>query len=138
MDMRNARREKSRRAIEEAIERLTKGLGTHPRHVGLRNVRLSNSAVAREAGVGEATLYRFPDLCYRIAALRKERGPSAVRSSEQRRASLLSQIEELKRQVRAAISENARLARELAKYDPMLGLRKPASIETQRRKRSVK
>ena len=56
---RHKRRERSRRAIERAIDRLQKGEGTHARHLGVA-VRITKAAVALEARVSVPTVFE-PD-----------------------------------------------------------------------------
>jgi hypothetical protein len=112
MDKRHGRRAASRLAIKSAIERLKNGLGTHPRHVAVM-VRLTKQAVAKEAGVSPATLYRFPELVKLIGEVTKGELPKAS-ASEQRRLKLVQRIDELERENAALIAENLRLSRELA------------------------
>lgn len=135
MDLRRKRRDKSRLAIEQAIDRLRSGNGTHPRHAGI-HVRITKAAIAREAKIGQATLYRFPDICAQIDELLGNKLEQKLRPAEQRRTKFISQIQELERRVKDVLSENARLQRELAKYDPLLGLRSPTHLEEYRKKRS--
>jgi hypothetical protein len=124
VDQRHKRREKSRQAIEKAPERLEQGSATHPRHVGI-SVRLTRQAVAREARISSATLYRFPDLLALIAETIGARHEQRLRPSEQRRARIVSQVEELERRVAALLAENLRLTRALATHDPTLGENAP-------------
>jgi len=116
MDKRHQRRDRSRQRIEAAIDRLQQGTATHPRHIGIR-VRLTRQAVAREAGVSSATLYRFPLLVQRVTNLLGSTKTQALPPAEQRRRQFLARIEELERQNNALLAENLRLVRELAKRD---------------------
>jgi hypothetical protein len=76
-------------------------------------VRLTKQAVAKEAGVSPATLYRFPELVKLIGEVTKGELPKAS-ASEQRRLKLVQRIDELERENAALIAENLRLSRELA------------------------
>ena len=113
MDRRNKRRDRSKAKIEAAIERLRAGSATHPLHIGIR-VRVTKQAVAREARVSSATLYRFPDLVEAIDEFFKSPQTQRMPQSEQRRRSLLARIAELERQNNQLLAENLRLTRELA------------------------
>lgn len=134
MDKRHKRKEKSRRAILDALERLKSGTATHPRHAGIK-VRITKEAVAREARVSPATLYRFPDLVQAVSAISSRSEVQRVGASEARRKALLKQIEVLEHRVNQLLSENLRLTRLLASYDPSLGKREPTDLETERRRR---
>src|ERR1700681_3617550 len=133
-DRRNWRKKQTRAKILQAISRLSNGVAVHPLHIGVR-VRISKEAVAREAGVSSATIYRFPDLCTSISAL-SSTTDQRIRPSEQRRKALQDRIADLERMLNGALSETVRLTRELAKYDPTLGVRAPISLEQRRRKKS--
>src|SRR5690348_8066522 len=113
MDKRNKRRAASRNKVEAAIQRLQSGSAHHPLHIGIK-VRITKQAVAREAGVSSATLYRFPDLVQSIDYLFKNKQVQLMPQSEQRRRTLLARIHELERQNNQLLAENLRLQRELA------------------------
>jgi len=113
MDKRHKRREKSKNQILAAIQRLHSGTATHPLHIGIQ-VRPTKQAVAREAGVSSATLYRFPDLIKSIDNLFDAPRPQAMPRAEQHRRSLLARIAELERQNNLLLAENLRLTREFA------------------------
>ncbi len=132
-DGRNQRKSATRAKITQAISRLSKGTAVHPLHIGVR-LRITKEAVAREAGVSNATIYRFPDLCQSISSLSRSK-EQRVRPSEQRRKALHARITELERMLNSALSETVRLTRELAKYDPTLGNKSPISIEERRQER---
>lgn len=136
MDGRSARRDASRKAILGAIERLKNGTATHARHAGLR-VRITKEAVAREARLSPATLYRFPDLVEVVGNL-KSPTQQSMRPSEAYRKKLLAQITELERQNIMLLSENLNLTRALVQYDPTLGRKIPTAIETGRERHSIK
>lgn len=110
MDGRNKRKVTTETALRSAVERLKRNEGHHPRHVGLR-VKLTNRAVALEAGVGVSTVYRFPAICDEI---KRASGSKAPRPSqaEQRRRKMQDEISELKMQIEALLAENVRLTRE--------------------------
>lgn len=112
MDGRVQRKEKSRAKILRAFNRLIEARGSHALHVGLR-VRVTKQAVAREAGVSSATLYRFPDLVALISSHANGDVQQRQRPALQRRK-LLSMIEERDRQIEALLTENHRLMRRLA------------------------
>jgi hypothetical protein len=133
-DGRNLRKTQTRTKIAQAISRLSHGTAVHPLHIGVR-VRVTKEAVAREAGVSNATIYRFPDLCTTISAL-SGTANQRIRPSEQRRKALHGRIADLERMLNGALSETVRLARELAKYDPSLGVKAPISLDQRRRKKS--
>jgi hypothetical protein len=133
MDRRHDRRERSRAAIEAAIERLRAGKANHPRHVG-RVVRLTKQAVAREARISSATLYRCPDLIARISEAGTGIGQRASREELRRNADRAT-IAELERRVNALMAEQSRLQELLAKYDPSLGERVPVRLDDRRGKR---
>lgn len=135
MDLRRRRREKSRVAIAAALERLQRGLGTHPRHAGLR-VRITKQAVAREARISPATLYRFPDLVEQIGNAMGQRSEQVARPAEQRRAQFIKRIEELENQVALLLGENLRLSRLLSQHDPTLGVKRPVSLNVERARRA--
>jgi hypothetical protein len=134
MDRRHKRTERTRGAIVAAIERLQKGDGTHARHVGLR-IRITKQAIAREAGISSATLCRYPDLVARIGAVAGDAVKQRLKPSEQRRARMVDDIAQRDREIAALLSENFRLTRELAKYDPHLGATPPANLERKRAER---
>lgn len=134
-DGRNLRKTQTRTKISQAISRLRNGTAIHPLHIGVR-VRVTKEAVAREAGVSSATIYRFPDLCTSISAL-SSTADQRIRPSEQRRKALQNRIAELERMLNGAVSETVRLTRELAKYDWTLGRKAPISLEQRRRKRKA-
>jgi hypothetical protein len=133
-DGRNLRKAQTRTKISQAISRLSNGTAVHPLHIGVR-VRVTKEAVAREAGVSNATIYRFPDLCTSIAALSATKN-QRIRPSEQRRKALHDRIADLERMLNGALSETVRLTRELVKYDPSLGVKTPISLEQRRRKKN--
>jgi hypothetical protein len=120
VDGRHRRRERSRRAIERAIERLQNGEGTHARHLGVA-VRITKAAVALEARVSP-TVFRHADLCARIDDLARTLPAPKARAAAQRRNKIVSERDDAKAQLAKAISEIARLTFELAKYDPTLGI----------------
>jgi len=130
-DGRHVRRERSRKAIEAALQRLHQGKGTHPLHAGIR-VRMTKQAVAREARVSPATLYRFPDLVQRIdesiGRIQQE-----IRPSEQRRRETAATIAELERRVSALLAENLRLTRLLGPRASQPGA--PIELDSERRRR---
>lgn len=128
------RRDRSQKAIESAIDRLQNGTGSHARHVGIK-VRITKQAVAREARVSSATLYRFPDLVERISSIVEMLHEQKIPPAEQRRKKALDEIAELKRQIAALLGENIRLTRLLAKYDPTLGRIEPTSLDAERERR---
>ncbi|HTV74406.1 MAG TPA: hypothetical protein VME66_11990 [Candidatus Acidoferrales bacterium] len=113
MDKRHKRRSHTGSKIEAAIERLRNGQATHPLHIGIQ-VRVTKQAVAREARVSSATLYRFPELVKVIDATLMSHQIQRVSQSEQRRRNLLARIVELERQNNQLLAENLRLTRELA------------------------
>ncbi len=113
MDKRKQRRISSKVKIEAAIERLRSGNATHPLHIGIQ-VRLTKQAVAREARVSSATLYRFPELITTIDESFQSTQRQKMPKSEQRRRNLLARIEELERQNNQLLAENLRLTQELA------------------------
>ena len=113
MDKRHKRRSHTGSKIEAAIERLRNGQATHPLHIGIQ-VRVTKQAVAREARVSSATLYRFPELVKVIDATLMSHQIQRVPQSEQRHRNLLARIVELERQNNQLIAENLRLTRELA------------------------
>lgn len=137
MDRRALRRQRSERAITDAIARLVNGNARYPGHVGIQ-VRLTKQAVAREAGVSSATLYRFPELVAKIDKISEKQVGQRQSASAQRLARLLEAIEEYKRREAALIAENLRLTRLLVKYDSSLGLERPVDLgrERLRRRRS--
>jgi hypothetical protein len=132
VDGRHKRRERSRRAIEGAIERLQNGDGTHARHLGVA-VRITKAAVALEARVSVPTVFRHADLCARIDDLAKTVPAPKLRAAAQRRKNLVSQRDDAKSQLAKAMSEIARLTFELAKYDPTLGIPQPIELISRRR-----
>jgi transposase-like protein len=121
--------------IVSALARLKDGTGTHSRHVGIR-VRITKQAVAREARVSSATLYRFPDLIKEVEAA-SEAVDQKLRPAEARRAAAADRIEELERQVAKLLSENLRLSRALLKFDPTLGRPEPVELDAQRAARKA-
>lgn len=131
MDKRSRRKQKSREAIEAAIDRLLNASATHPRHAGIR-VRITKEAVAREARRSPATLYRFPDLVERISGIASVRDQRIAPPSEQRRKAIVDENSELKRQNALLLAENLHLTRALAKFDPDLGRKVPANLEEMR------
>jgi hypothetical protein len=134
MDRRHLRREESRRAIAEAIDRLKSGNATHPRHVGIR-VRITKEAVAREARVSVATLYRSADLISEINSFATELIGQKIRPAEERRKKLLAEIDDLKTCLEALLAENYRLMELLAAYDPTLGEVSPIRLDVERKLR---
>lgn len=130
-DERRQRSARTRAGILEAIERLRKNSGTHPRHAGIR-VRLTKQAIAREARISSATLYRHADVLEQAGVGGRDVKDNRVRATEQRRIKLLDDIAERDSQIAALLAENLRLTRELAKYDPLLGLKRPASLASKR------
>lgn len=134
MDGRNKRRERSAIALRHALNRLCAGEGTHPLHVGIK-VRLTKGAVAREARVSPATLYRFPEICSEIDAAQDASPAQRVRPAEQRRRALHNKLALLEDRVSALLSENLRLTRALAKFDPHLGQEPVVFLEQHRSKR---
>jgi hypothetical protein len=120
IDRRHRRREKSRADLLAALQRLKNGEGTHAKHIGIR-VRITKEAVAREARRSPATLYRLPDVIEAInAESHSNPQKQQVPPSEARRRALVDEIEDLKRKNALLVSENFRLMRLLAKYDPKL------------------
>ena len=113
MDKRKQRRTASKAKIEAAIERLRSGNATHPLHIGIQ-IRVTKQAVAREARVSSATLYRFPELITAIDESFQSPQRQKIPQSEQRRRTLLASIEELERQNNQLLAENLRLTRELS------------------------
>jgi hypothetical protein len=112
VDGRHLRKKKTEGALRAAIARLRINEGMHPLHLGVR-VGLTRRAVAREAGVAIATVYRFANVCKEIDKVKaggKSVGPTPA---EQRREKLHAELVELRRQVGALVSENTRLTREL-------------------------
>jgi hypothetical protein len=107
------------------------------RYAGLR-VRITKQSVAREARVSSATLYRFPDLVERIGDIVGDHQEQRLRPSEERRAKLVKQVEELERRVAALLTENLRLMRLLANHDSTFGETKPSQLELARARRPVK
>lgn len=134
MDNRHKRKEKSRKALVEALERLQRGDGTHTRHRGIR-VRITKQAVAREARVSSATLYRFPDVVKQIGVAAGVISPAKPRSSEQLRAKLVDEVADLRRREQLLLAENVRLTRLLVKYDPTLGKKIPLDFEREKQRR---
>jgi hypothetical protein len=120
MDGRNKRKERSAAAFRHALERLRTGSGTHPLHVGIK-VRITKQAVAREARISSATLYRLPDVCAEIDAAQGSSPVRTLRPAEQRRRMLHETIRSLEERNAALLSENLRLTRALARFDPSLG-----------------
>lgn len=137
MDGRRNRTEATRFAIVSALERLKAGNGNHPRHAGL-NVRITRQAVAREAQVSSATLYRFPDLVALIRDANKDSTEQRLRPAEQRRTLLLAEISERDRRIEQLLCQNYRLMTELAKYDKALGEKRPTDIGERRNRKSGK
>jgi hypothetical protein len=134
VDGRHKRRERSRRAIERAIDRLQKGEGTHALHLGV-TVRITKAAVALEARVSVPTVFRHADLCARIDDLAKSLPAPKARAATQRRKKLVSERDDAKSQLAKAMSEIARLTFELAKYDATLGVPQPIELTRRHRQR---
>jgi len=137
VDGRHKRRDRTSAAITRALERLQCGQGTHPKHAGIR-VRLTKQAVAREAHVSPATLYRYPEL---IAMVSDAIGPQTEqfqrsRPSEQRRKRLVDKVAMLEHERALLLAENFRLTRELAKHDPTLGISEPVQLDSKRSRRA--
>jgi hypothetical protein len=132
VDGRHKRRERSRRAIERAIDRLQKNEGTHALHLGV-TVRITKAAVAIEARVSVPTVFRHADLCARIDDLAKSLPAPKARAATQRRKKLVGERDDAKSQLTKAMSEIARLTFELAKYDPTLGIAQPIELKSRRR-----
>ncbi len=120
MDGRNSRRDTSRQRAFDAIERLAGGSGSYASNAGPR-VGLSRKAVAKEAGISLATLYRLPEVC---AAIDRAKPGTTKRASatERLRTRSINRLRELERQRVALVTENLRLARELFKFRPDLVL----------------
>lgn len=98
-------------------------------------VRVTKAAVAREARINIATLYRFPELCKEIDRAADSTPLHRQQRSSQIRNKLVREIAQLKSDLTKALQENLRLTRALEKYDPDLGLRKPIDLAEKRRKR---
>jgi len=125
MDRRHKRKEKTREKILAALERLQRGEGTHPRHIGIA-VRLTKQAVAREAGVAPATLYNFPDLVAKTAEVMElvtRPKPAAM----QRRNRFVEEITRLTKERDQLLAENLRLMRLLVKHEPSIA--KPSTVD---------
>jgi uncharacterized protein YwbE len=137
MDGRHKRRERSAALIRAAVERLLVGQGTHPMHVGIK-VRLTKQAVAREARISSATLYRFPQLLRELESTTGGIVRQKLPAAEQRRRVLIQKIKALENDNQALIDENARLTRELAKYDPSLGVPQPIALDERRIGRTLR
>jgi len=112
IDGRRGRRARTEKALQEAIKRLSENEGNHPLHIGLR-VLLTREAVAREARVGVATVYRFKGVCEAIDAAKSRGSQTEKSASEQRRSKNRAEINELHRRVDALLCENVRLTREV-------------------------
>lgn len=134
VDGRSRRKTRTESAIRSALERLLNGDGTHPRHAGLK-VRVTKAAIAREARINIATVYRFPDLCAEIDAVTREAPARRQQRSIQVRNKLVKEITLLKDQLNKALQENLRLARTLEKYDPTLGIPEPIALDERRKTR---
>jgi hypothetical protein len=134
MDGRHKRRDKTGATILRALDRLQKGEGTHPRHAGI-SVRLTRQAVVREARISSATLYRYPEILVQLTeAIEAETDKQQQRAkpSEQRRKQFVETIAKLEGDRSMLLAENFRLTRELAKYDPRLGLSDPIQLDSKR------
>jgi|ERR1700729_1668610 len=134
-DGRHRRKRRTENAIRGALDRLLRGRGTHPKHSGLK-LRITKAAVAREARINIATLYRFPDLCAEIDVAIPIAAPSRNPQAEKIRNRLLNEVTSLKDQLRKVLQENLRLARALEKYDPSLGVSVAINLD-ERRKRQA-
>jgi hypothetical protein len=131
VDGRLLRSERTRKAIRAAVERLRRGEGNHPRHAGL-TIPLTKAAIAREARVDVSTLYRYPTLLAEIDSAPSTASVRTAKASVQRRNKLVNRIDALNRDLNAALQENLRLSRILAKYDPTLGIPQPTSLSEKR------
>jgi hypothetical protein len=132
MDGRRERTNRTRAAILNAIERLKNGSGTHPLHLGVR-VRITKQAVAREARVSSANLYRYPDLVMMIGKATGQVEPR-VSNSAQRRTKLLAELADRERTIEKLICENYRLMNELEKYGCSAGKKDAVDIASRRRR----
>ena len=113
MDGKDGRRRRSAataQSIRTAVSRLVAGKGTHPLHLGIK-VRITKVAIAREARVGYATLFRYPSL---LEGLTLDEVPQRISVSEAQRKRLVDELTELKRQHEKLFQENTRLTHELA------------------------
>jgi hypothetical protein len=133
LDGRNKRRERTAAKCRLALARLRDGLGTHPRHIGIK-VRITKEAVAREARIAPSTLYRLPEVCAEIAASEKVSTLQAASPAEQRRRAFLDTIRSLEEKNAALLAESLRLTRALAKFDPTLGIGSVPSLDQHRAK----
>lgn len=99
-------------------------------------VRITKEAVAREARLSPATLYRLPDVVEAIAKMAGTQPKShASNSSAQRRKALLDRIADLERRNDQLLSENLRLTRLLSVHDPLLGKSQITDLGTERIRR---
>lgn len=97
-------------------------------------MRLTRQAVVREARISSATLYRYPEILVRLTeAIEAETDKQQrVKPSEQRRKQFVETIAKLEGDRSMLLAENFRLTRELAKYDPRLGLSEPIQLDSKR------
>ena len=101
-------------------------------------MRITKEAVAREARKSPATLYRLPDVVDAInSSASANPQEQRVSQSEQRRKALLVQIEDLEKENGLLLSENFRLQRLLAMYDPTLGDNKPIDLAASREQKRL-
>jgi hypothetical protein len=114
-------------ALLGALERL-KRRSSNPKE-DCNSIDFSKAAIAKDAGVSVATLYRHEDIVEQINAMKVNREPRTVSRGTLRQEKLEGAILELERREAALIQENLRLQRELAKYDPTLGIRTPTSLD---------
>jgi hypothetical protein len=127
-DGRHKRKAGSQQKLLAALARLQLGKGTHPNHIGVK-VRITKEAIAREARLNAATLYRLPDVLNAInAALEANPQPQRIPPAEARRRALIGEIAELERRNALLIAKNERLMDLLAKYDPTLGETVPTNL----------
>jgi hypothetical protein len=101
-------------------------------------VRITPQAVAREARVSSATLYRFPDLVKMINEIAGSRRTQTLPPAQQRRLIFIQRVAQLEARVEALLSENLRLTRILAKYDPELGEKSITSLDSERSRRRAR
>jgi hypothetical protein len=104
-DGRSLRKRATAVAISGAIDRAK----SKAKNVG--SPKLTLRAVAADANVAVATLYRFPDLLQEAKSLIATAGDRKPGPTEKRRRALLKENRELKRQVQALLSENLMLIR---------------------------
>lgn len=130
-DGRRKRTSKTREAILSAMARLRDGRGTHPAHVG-KDMLITRAAIAREARVSQATLYRYGDLIRDLAPAERCRQRAKGGTVRSR---LMQEIAERDRRIGALLAENLRLMRELEQYDVTLGRKAAVDLSAERTRR---